>query len=60
MALHKQVIFIDLAYIAYSYIELILQPTPLADLQISETLCLKLNKLAPFIVSNISRFLIFS
>lgn len=67
MALHKQIILIDLAYVAYSYMKLILQPTPLTAPQISETSCspesyfLKLNSTGFFLFfSTISRFEIFS
>lgn len=54
MALHKQIILIDPAYTAYSDMELILQPTPLAALEISEmsrspeSYFLKLNSTASF------------
>ena len=61
MALHKQIMLIDLAYVAYSCVKLILQPTPLTALQISETSCfpesyfLKLNSTGSFLFFQLYR-----
>ena len=66
MALHQQTILIDLASVAYSYMKLILQPTPLTAPQISETACspesyfLKLNSTGFFLFSQLYRGFKFS
>lgn len=66
MALHKQIILIDLASVASSYMKLILQPTPLTAPQISEPSCspefyfLKLNSTGFFLFSQLYRGFKFS